>query len=313
MLQTFAECRILSWRFSKPPTVLGSFDKRLRPKTMNETDFQALFESYQEGLRVKNENPIPQNLHLMIYNYARLRHQQTSDVSADFYLHVAGKLDGIFERYDQRRIPFYQYLAGTLNFEFSHFLRRRRLPRSQTELLSLDELAERSVQLADQSKDNANDLEILVNRVNPGDRHYAKLALAIPLTFGELRQLTGRKKKQSGAAWSILRAYREFIRFAEDKRRKFLSERDRLIKIMMHLEHETTKAEAKALERLKNRREVARKKFFSMDTHIPIRIVAAVTGDSIATAQRRLKKAVISLKKTYLNWEKTNLVAKRGK
>lgn len=278
---------------------------------MNETDFQALFESYAEAVRQKSENPIPQKLHLMIYNYARLRHQQTSDVSADFYLHICGKLEGIFTRYDPRRLPFYQYLASMLNFEFSHFLRRRRLPRSQLQLLSLDELQERNVQLGDRQAEQHDELSEILKTLKTGERQYAKLALALPLNFGELRQLTQRKKNQPAAAWSILRSYREFLRFAEEKRGRVLADRDRLSKILAQLNHQMLSATGSELARLKTRRETAQKKFFSMDARIPIRIVAGVTGDSIATAQRQLKKAMAQLKKAWLHWEKQKLGGKK--
>ncbi|MBN8222892.1 MAG: hypothetical protein J0L53_18405 [Spirochaetes bacterium] len=278
---------------------------------MNETDFQALFDSYSEALRSKSDNPIPQKLHLMIYNYARLRHQQTSDVSADFYLHICGKLEGIFARYDPRRIPFYQYLASMLNFEFSHFLRRRRLPRSQLQLLSLDELQARNVQLGDRPADQNDELGEIIKMMKTGERQYAKLALALPLNFGELRQLTQRKKNQPAAQWGILRSYREFLRFAEERRSRVLADRDRLAKVLTQLNHQLLSASGAELARLKSRRETAQKKFFSMDARIPIRIVAGVTGDSIATAQRQLKKAMEQLKKAWLHREKHKLGGKK--
>ncbi len=280
---------------------------------MNETDFQALFNSYHEAIRARSENPVPAKLHLMVYNYARLRHQQTSDVSADFYLHIAGKLDGMLERYDPRRVPFYQYLASMLNFEFSHFLRRRRLPRSQIQLLSIEELQERHVQLEDRPQEKSTDLEVILKSLKAAERHYAKLALALPLTFGELRQLTQRKKSNPAAAWGIIRAYREFLRFAEEKRGNVLAERDRLSKTLILLSHELLTAQGTELARVKSRKDAAQKKFFSIDARIPIRIVAAVTGDSIATAQRQLKKAVQALKKAWLHWEKQKLGGKQRK
>lgn len=279
----------------------------IRSKFVNETDFQALFDSYHEAVRARHENPIPAKLHLMIYNYARLRHQQTSDVSADFYLHITGKLEGILDRYDPRRLPFYQYMASMLNFEFTHFLRRRRLPRSQIQLLSIEELQERRVQLADKSTERSNEIDAIIERLKTSDRHYAKLALALPLKYGELRQLTARKKSHTAAAWGILRSYREFLRFAEEKRSRLLAERDRLLKILMQLNHEALSATGSGLARIRARKDAAQKKFFSIDARIPIRIVAGVTGDSIATAQRRLKKAVQALKKAYIHWEKHKL------
>jgi hypothetical protein len=280
---------------------------------MNETDFQALFNSYHKAILARSENPVPAQLHLVIYNYARLRHQQTSDVSADFYLHIAGKLEGIIERYDPRRLPFYQYMASMLNFEFSHFLRRRRLPRSQIQLLSIEELQERNVQLEDRPQEKSGELEAILKLLKAGERHYAKLALALPLTFGELRQLTQRKKNNPAAAWAIVRAYREFLRFAEEKRGGVLAERDRLSKTLLLLSHDLLTATGSEFTKIKARKDAAQKKFFSIDARIPIRIVAAVTGDSIATAQRQLKKAVQALKKAWLHWEKQKLGGKQRK
>lgn len=288
------------------PSLIGS-------KFVNETDFQALFDSYHEAVRARHENPVPAKLHLMIYNYARLRHQQTSDVSADFYLHITGKLEGILDRYDPRRLPFYQYLASMLNFEFSHFLRRRRLPRSQVLLHSIEELQERHVQLEDKPQDKQNILMEIIANLKTGERHYAKLALALPLTYSELRQLTHRKKSDAAAGWAIVRAYREFLRFAEEKRGRVLIERDRLTGVLMQLNHEALNATGAKLARIMSRKDTALKKFFSMDARIPIRIVAAVTGDSIATAQRQLKKAVQTLKKAWFHWEKQKLGGKKRK
>jgi hypothetical protein len=287
MLQTFAECRV--------------FEK---PISMTETEFQALFEAYQEALKNGSENPIPQKLHLLIYNYAQMRHQQSSDVSADFYLHIARKLEGIIGRYDPRRMPFYQYMASVLNFEFSHFLRRRKLPRSQIELLSFEELAQRRLELQYKENPNPDPLSPLLAKMRPPVSVYARLALACPLTYGELRYLLNRRYKKDGSHWNMLRSYRAYLRYAEEKRTSFIRERDRLILVLMRIEEEEKVAGAAERQVLRKRRESARKKFFSMDTRIPLRIVAGVTGDSIATAQRKLKAALETLKSVYTQWEK---------
>jgi hypothetical protein len=281
---------------------------------MNETEFQALFDSYQQALRMSAENPVPPKLHLMIYNYARLRHQQTSDVSADFYLFICGKLQGILDRYDHRRLPFYQYLAAALNFEFSHFLRRRKLPRSHSELLSVEELAGRRVELH-QSEAPADDgVGHLFRSMQPLQRIYAKLALAYPLSFADLKLLVSQKRtKDPAERWGALRAYRTFLRFAESKRQKFLAERERLLKVIMRIDNEDARGNKAEPARILKRRASAQKKFFSMDTRIPIRIVAEVTGDSIATVQRQLKSAVLALKTAYFRWEKQNLVKRERK
>ncbi len=281
---------------------------------MNETEFQALFDSYQQAQRASAENPVPAKLHLMIYNYARLRHQQTSDVSADFYLFVCGKLQGLLDRYDPRRTPFYQYLAAALNFEFSHFLRRRRQPRSQIELLSVEELANRRVELHHHDGQSDDDVGHLFRNLQVMQRIYAKMALAYPLTYAELRHLVMQHRgKDATARWAVVRAYRSFLRFAEQKRQSFVAERERLLKLMMRIQHETESGTAAEVNRLTNRRISAQKKFFSMDTRIPIRIVAEVTGDSIATAQRQLKSAVTALKTAYFRWEKQNLAKRERK
>ena len=151
---------------------------------MNETEFQALFTSYQQALRSNEQHPVPQKLHMMVYNYAQRRHQQSSDVSADFYLHIIGKIRDILDRYDPRKTPFYQYMASYLNFEFSHFLRRRRLPRSQVELLSLEDLATRHVELSAPRPPEGNAGEELLALLKPSQKIYAKLSLAFPLCFG---------------------------------------------------------------------------------------------------------------------------------
>jgi hypothetical protein len=275
---------------------------------MNETEFQALFDSYQKAAKSGSENPVPQKLHLLVYNYAQLRHQQSSDVSADFYLHVAGKLDGILQRYDARRLPFYQYMAATLNFEFSHFLRRRKMPRSQVELLSVEELAERRLELQYRENPTPDPLSPLLAKMRPLASAYARLALACPLTYGELRHLLQRGRQKDGSHWKMLRAYREFLRFAEEKRENFVRERDRLLQILLRTDHDERTAPSAAREALQKRRESARRKFFSMDTRIPIRIVAEVTGDSMATAQRQLKAALATLKSVYAGWEKQKLL-----
>jgi hypothetical protein len=276
---------------------------------MNETEFQALFDSYQKATRNGSDNPVPQKLHLLVYNYAQLRHQQSSDVSADFYLHVAEKLEGILKRYDPRRLPFYQYMASALHFEFSHFLRRRKMPRSQIELLSVEELAKRRLELQYRENPTPDPLSPLLARIKPPTSVYARLALACPLTYGELRYLLQRGRQKDGSHWEMLRAYRRFLKFAEEKREAFLRERDRLLLVLMRVEHDELSASAAARKALSRRRESARRKFFSMDTRIPIRIVAEVTGDSIATAQRQLKAALETLKSVYFRWEKQNLLA----
>lgn len=275
---------------------------------MNETEFQALFDSYQQASRNGSDSPVPQKLHLLVYNYAQLRHQQSSDVSADFYLHIAGKLEGILQRYDARRLPFYQYMASSLNFEFSHFLRRRKMPRSQVELLSVEELAERRLELQYRENPTPDPLSPLLAKMRPPASAYARLALACPLTYGELRYLLQRGRQKDGSHWKMLRAYRGFLRFAEEKREAFLRERDRLLQVLMRTEQDERTATAAGRQALLKRRESARRKFFSMDTRIPIRIVAEVTGDSIATAQRQLKAAVETLKSVYGRWEKQNLL-----
>jgi len=281
---------------------------------MNETEFQALFDSYQQAMRTSAENPVPPKLHLMIYNYARLRHQQTSDVSADFYLFVSGKLNGILDRYDHRRLPFYQYLAAALNFEFSHFLRRRKLPRSQSELLSVEELANRRVELH-QSEVPADDgVGHLFRSMQVMQRIYAKLALAYPLSYADLKHLVNQKRtKDPAERWGALRAYRTFLRFAESKRQSFLAERERLLKVIMRIDNENMRGNKGETARILKRKASAQRKFFSMDTRIPIRIVAEVTGDSIATVQRQLKSAVLALKTAYFRWEKQNLVKRERK
>ena len=280
---------------------------------MNETEFQALFDSYQQALRSNEQHPVPQKLHMMVYNYAQRRHQQSSDVSADFYLHIVGKIQGILDRYDPRKTPFYQYMASYLNFEFSHFLRRRRLPRSQTELLSLEDLAKRHVELQAPRAPEGDAGEELLALLKPGQRIYAKLSLAFPLCFGELRQLTSSKSgKHRAAAWAMMRAYREYLQFIDAKRQQFLHERDRLLQTLMRTQQQVSSSIGGNQAAVK-RRESARKKFFSMDTRIPIRIVAAVTGEPIASVQRHMKAAVKALKDAHTRREKQNLVENRGK
>lgn len=275
---------------------------------MNETEFQALFDLYDRARRSGAENPIPQKLHLLVYNYARLRHQQTSDVSADFYLHVAGKLSGILERYDPRRLPFYQYMASALNFEFSHFLQRRKMPRSQIELLSVEELSERRLELEYKENRTSDLLSPLMEKLQRPLSLYARLALAAPLTVGELLYLMRRRRAQADMQWRSLRAYRTFLRYAEEKRTAFLRERDRLLSALMRIDDAELKASSSDLAALRKRRESTRRRFFSMDTRIPIRIVADVTGDSIATTQRKLKEAFKALKSVYEQWEKQTLL-----
>lgn len=275
---------------------------------MSETEFQALFELYDRARRSGADNPIPQKLHLLVYNYARLRHQQTSDVSADFYLYVAGKLTGILDRYDARRLPFYQYMASALNFEFSHFLQRRKMPRSQIELLSVEELTERRLELEYKDNSPPDPLTPLLAKLKKPLSIYARLALACPLAVGELLYLMRRRRAQADTQWRSLRAYRDFLRYAEERRAGFLRERDRLLAILMRIDEAQLHASSNDLARLQRRRDSARQKFFSMDTRIPIRIVADVTGDSIATAQRKLKEALKTLKSAYDQWEKQTLL-----
>jgi hypothetical protein len=86
----------------------------------------------------------------------------------------AGKLQGILDRYDHRRLPFYQYLAAALNFEFSHFLRRRKLPRSHSELLSVEELAGRRVEL------HQSDSACRRRRGSPVSQHAADCRASTP-------------------------------------------------------------------------------------------------------------------------------------
>lgn len=241
----------------------------------------------------------------MIYNYARLRHQQTSDVSADFYLHILAKLDTLLTRYDPRIVPFYQYLAMHLNFEFQHFLRRRKLPRNRFDLLSVEELAERRIELQDKPAEDLEKVEKMLARLDIQQRIYAKLAIACPLSNADLRHvIKGRRVRTKQTGWNVLRGYRNFLRFVEEKRLKFVAERDRLLKILVRTEGEMVKNGA----RLAQKRENARRKFFSMDTRIPVRIVAEVTGDPMTTVQRHLKKGLASLKSVYIQWEKQNLV-----
>lgn len=280
---------------------------------MNETEFQALFESYERSSHTKEDNPVPQKIHLMVYNYAQRRHQQTSDVSADFYLHMLGRLKGMLDRYDPRKAPFYQYMAVHLNFEFRHFLRRRRLPRSQVELLSLEDLAARHVELQmPRVAEEWLPAELFATLKNTV-RIYAKLTLAYPLTYGELRQLINKKPdKTHRRGWSIMRAYRLYQKFADEKRQQFLTERDRLLLIMMRNQQQIKMSNASDVAAIR-RRESARKKFFSMDTRIPIRIVADVTAESIATAQRQMKSAIVALKGAHAKWERQNLIEKDKK
>lgn len=284
------------------------------PLFMNETEFQALFDSYLEASGQKKNSPVPQKLHVMVYNYALIRHQQSSDVAGDFYLYVCEKLEGLLHRYDPRRLPFYQYMAANLNFEFNHFLRRRRLPRSQIQLVSVEALAERKIELQSQSNHDLNRLETLLRRLPARSRIYAKLALTFPLTFAEMKQLIASKKKRDPAVhWGTMRGYREFLRFTDGKKRGFITERDRLLKKLMRIEEDIAGNRGIPGTKLIKRREKTIKRFFSIDTRIPIRIVAEVTGDPIATAQRQLKAGLSALKDAYHQWEKQSLLAVKKK
>ncbi|HRP68103.1 MAG TPA: hypothetical protein PLY93_01045 [Turneriella sp.] len=282
---------------------------------MNETDFQALFNAYRTAALAQKENPVPPALHLMVYNYARIRHQQSSDVSGDFYLHVSNKLEGILHRYDASLLPFYQYMAQTLNFEFGHFLRRRKLPRSQIRLQSIEELREKRVELFENtdaaSLTKEDILDAVIQSVPLKNQKYAKIALALPLTYADLRAIIHKQQNNKNTAWQLLRAYREYLHFIEKKRHETQRKRDRLIETLMHLAHELTTASGKTRTRLTQRKDATEKKFFSIDTRIPIRIVAATMGDSIATAQRQLKSAVIALRKAWLQREKQKLDTKK--
>lgn len=271
---------------------------------MNETEFQAIFDTYALARKQGKETAVPQKLHVMVYNYARLRHQQSSDVAGDFYVHVSHKLEGHLERYDPTLLPFYQYMAATLNFEFNHFLRRRKLPRSQIELLSVEELRTRRIELQYEEKPT-DDLEhILFDGLTPPTSIYARLSLAAALTFREMRFLVEKQKKAKSDPWKTLRAYRAYLRFVDEKRKKFLTERDRLLKLLLHTEDKILSDNLQKQKTSQRKKEIAKKKFFSIDTRIPIRIVADVTGDTIATAQRQLIKAKGSLKKAYREYEK---------
>ncbi|MBV6492719.1 MAG: hypothetical protein LDLANPLL_00716 [Turneriella sp.] len=275
---------------------------------MIETAFQALFTSYKTSAAAGKENPIPSQLHLMVYNYARVRHGQTSDVAADFYLFVAQKLEGILSRYDTEKLPFYQYMASMLNFEFTHFLRRRRLPRTHIQVLSVEELKEKRVELTDRQKNEDDSLlEEILQYIPPQERLYSKIALATSLTYKELKGLIAEKRKSGATGWETLRAYREYLRFIEKKRHTVSHKRAEVLKALSHIEHDILNARGDALVKLKKRKEAAEKKFFSIDTRIPIRIVAATLGDSVATAQRRLKKVAVALKKAWLLREKQKL------
>ena len=171
---------------------------------MNETDFQALFNAYRTAALAQKENPVPPALHLMVYNYARIRHQQSSDVSGDFYLHVSNKLEGILHRYDASLLPFYQYMAQTLNFEFGHFLRRRKLPRSQIRLQSIEELREKRVELFENtdaaSLTKEDILDAVIQSVPLKNQKYAKIALALPLTYADLRAIIHKQQNNKNTA-----------------------------------------------------------------------------------------------------------------
>lgn len=273
---------------------------------MNETEFQAIFEGYENAVRSRKPDPVPQKLHLLVYNYAQLRHQQTTDVAADFYLFVMGKMPGILARYDARKIPFYQYLATQLKFEFQHFLRRRKAFRSSQ--ISTEELAARRVELQYNPNEDLNLLDEILAQLEFRPRVYAKLALTHPLTYAEIRQMIRiRKITKDGDAWQMLRSYRAFLRHAEEKRLAFGVERERLLKILLRLEGSLRDKPNALRAKIMSRREKTAKKFFSIDARIPLRMLAAVTGDPIATVQRQLKGAISALKKVYQQWEKQNL------
>ncbi|MCS6971808.1 MAG: hypothetical protein NZL89_02190, partial [Leptospiraceae bacterium] len=115
-----------------------------------------------------------------------------------------------------------------------------------------------------------------------------------------LRLLLQRHKKNPQAQWQQLRSYRDYLRYTETKRRNFLRRRDRLLLAVERLGVEAAAATGKRKLALKQKLTKARKKFFSIDTRIPLRIVAAVSGDSIATVQRRQKEAIAWLKEAYV-------------
>ena len=280
---------------------------------MNETDFQAIYEDYarcnpvtarssdadskETGIN-KAKFELPQKLHLLLYNYARMRHQQSSDVAADFYLYILPRLEILFDRYtSNRHIPFIAFFSSCINFEFRHFLRRRKLPRKTEEIQSLEAMQERNADISP-LEDMTPDLKAIFRSLKPLDRIWSKLALGYALAFAELRSILPEDRV---AAWAQLRAYRDYLKFIRLKQEKFLRQRDLQAKKMLLVDHALKTPHGKlSRTRLLQRKQKILVKYFTFDTRIPLRMLAPVTGASLATIQRQTKKAVARLKEAYI-------------
>jgi len=275
---------------------------------MNETEFQAIFKAYEEAITNQLPDPVPTKLHIMVYNYAQLRHQQTSDVAADFYLYILSKMTLILSRYEPKKSPFYQYMATQLNFEFRHFLRRRKMARKPGTHLSTEELNSGRIELQYNPSENLNILDAILARTAIRPRLYAKLAITHPLTVTELKYIIrSRKGKKPQSAMQVLRSYRAYLRFTEERKLTFSKERERMLDTLLRLEQDEAAIDS---PKSATKRDKMAKKFFSIDTRIPLRMVAEITGDPIATVQRQMKTSAAALKQAYRQWEKQNLSEK---
>lgn len=148
---------------------------------------------------------------------------------------------------------------------------------------------------------------------NPGREFTPNCRSLSPWCFGELRQLAGRKSgKNSSAAWAMMRAYREYL--AVYRRQKApVSAREGSSAADAHGANSKLHPPLRVIRPRKSAERAPVKSFFSSDTRIPRRIVAAVTGEPIASVQRHMKAAVKALKDAHIRREKQNLMENRGK
>lgn len=271
---------------------------------MTETELQELFIRYQGD----RDNPavyqeVLEKLHTHIYRYAKRRFESSDDQASEFYIYVFERIEKILRNYDPGYgISFFIYLSVKLRSYYKDFIEKEKR-NLQNAMESPEEAWKIELFYSDQERKNSeteSQDHVLLKRAMDylplKENVIIRLYYGFPLNVRQFRYLL---QIHGMAAFGI---YRDYLKKCRKKYGGAVKKKKAILERINYLNTKILLLPNK--EKYPLRRARLQKKFFSLTPPVSMRLVGSMVGESASMVSRRVKKAIDTMRKSYIQMTK---------
>lgn len=191
---------------------------------MIETDFQALFDTWQKAKRDDNQQLAKftiEKIHWSVYNYAKRRFGADDETSSEFYTHFMSRIESILESYEQRsNFNFSVFFCFRMRGAYFNFLKSRKLKNVQSDdTVEWEDWLVPTDEELDEDNDQESQLSAVLHqlgRLKPEKKLILKLYFGLNLQLADFRTYLAMTNPR--LAFSEMRKYQK--RLTEKRNRR---------------------------------------------------------------------------------------------